>query len=154
MNQTSNPAILIVLAIGLPVAYYWFQIARRKSGQIKFKLRRVIVYAACVLIGLATIPRYGYTVQDAALFSMAAGIALAFILVRHPSRSRYIPRHVRRAVIARDLKGERFDSKRHDIDHIVPYSKGGDHSIANLRVIEKSRNRSRGAKMPKLRDLS
>ena len=57
------------------------------------------------------------------------------------------------AVIARDLKGERFDPNLHDVDHIVPFSKGGDHSEANLRVLSRSENRRRGAKMPKFRDL-
>ncbi len=73
--------------------------------------------------------------------------------MRGPTAQRKIPPHVRSKVIARDLKGRRFDPNLHQIDHIVPLSKGGDTSVENLRVIPKSENLQKGAKMPRLRDL-
>ena len=60
---------------------------------------------------------------------------------------------MRAAVIARDLKGQPFDRRIHQIDHIVPVSRGGDNSIENLRVISRDRNLKKGARMPSLRDL-
>ncbi len=145
--------IVLVILIGVPLAYYWLQVARRKREVIRYMLRRVAVYVACILIGIAVIPSHGYSTQDAEIFSMFVGLSAAFILIRPPRTDRRIPGKVRRAVIARDLKGERFDPKLHDIDHIVPFSKGGDHSEENLRVISRSENRRRGAKMPKFRDF-
>jgi hypothetical protein len=154
MHQGGNNSLLVlVILIGAPFAYYWLQVARRKREVIRFKMRRAAVYVACVLVGVGVIPSHGYSKQDAALFSMFVGLSAAFILIRPPRNDRRIPQKVRRAVIARDLKGERFDPNLHDVDHIVPFSKGGDHSEANLRVLSRSENRRRGAKMPKFRDL-
>jgi hypothetical protein len=154
MNQDENhQGIVLLILIGAPLAYYWLQIARRKREVIRFKLRRVVVYIVCILIGIAVIPSHGYSRQDAAIFSMFVGLSAAFVLIRPPRTDRRIPRKIRRAVIARDLKGKRFDPKTHDIDHIVPFSRGGDHSEENLRVSDRSANRRRGAKMPGFRDF-
>jgi hypothetical protein len=154
MNQDGNNQwIVLVVLISAPLAYYWLQVARRKREVIRYKLKRVGMYVGCVLVGVGVIPGHGYSVQEAAIFSMFVGMTAAFILIRPPRTDRRIPRKVRRAVIARDLKGERFDPKRHDIDHIVPFSKGGDHSEENLRVMPRSENRRRGAGMPKFKDF-
>jgi hypothetical protein len=85
----------------------------------------------------------------------AAGIVALFFFVRLQSqkRSRHIPKATRRAVIARDLKGEKFDSKRHHVDHVWPYSKGGSHTTDNLRVIGKKKNLRKGAKRPRMGEM-
>lgn len=97
--------------------------------------------------------KLGYKPFESLAVGILLGIAGGFVLVRPPFRNRIIPAHVKRAVIERDLKGERFDSTIHHIDHIVPYSRDGDHSVANLRVISKTENLRRGARMPKWREL-
>lgn len=146
--------LLWLVALGCaPIAYYWFQVARRKREVIRMKLRRVGIGLTCYATGIFCLPRFGYNQFEGALFGGFAGLALAFLLVRPPKVDRRIPTWVRRAVIERDLKGERFDPKLHDLDHIVPFSKGGDHSVENLRVLPKAENRRRGARMPKLRDF-
>jgi 5-methylcytosine-specific restriction endonuclease McrA len=68
-------------------------------------------------------------------------------------RSRSIPKATRRAVIARDLKGEKFDPQKHHVDHVWPFARGGSHTTDNLRVIEKKRNLQKGAKRPRMRDM-
>ena len=68
-------------------------------------------------------------------------------------RSRVIPKATRRAVIERDLKGEKYDPQKHHIDHVWPFSKGGSHTTDNLRVVEKKTNLQKGAKRPRLRDM-
>lgn len=57
---------------------------------------------------------------------------------------------VRRRVVAKWVAstGKKYDSRTHEIDHIVPYSKGGGETEDNLRVIEKKKNRSKGARGP------
>ena len=68
-------------------------------------------------------------------------------------RSRSIPAKVRREVIARDLKGEEYDSSKHHIDHKWAFSRGGGHTRDNLRVIEKEKNLRKGAKKPGVWDM-
>jgi hypothetical protein len=106
-------------------------------------------YVAGIMVAVKT----GHSAEESIVFGLVLAIAAGFALVRPPERNRRIPSHVKRAVIARDLKGEKFDSTIHHIDHIVPFSKGGDNSVRNLRVLNKTENLRRGARMPKMRDL-
>lgn len=154
MPPNNNDVWIIAALVASVVAYYYLQVFRRSKKLVRFKVRRILVYLICLCLGIPILTGKGYTVRDAALFSMFVGISAAFILIRAPNNNRRIPSAIRRAVIARDLKGERFNAAVHDIDHIVPYSKGGDHSLENLRVIGRSQNRKRGAKMPKFRDFT
>ncbi len=85
---------------------------------------------------------------------MAAFVALLFFgRWQSKKRSRLIPKATRRAVIARDLKGEKFDPQKHHVDHVWPFAKGGSHTADNLRVIEKKKNLQKGAKRPRMRDM-
>src|ERR1039457_6110967 len=78
---------------------------------------------------------------------------IVFLKWKREKRSRYIEKATKRAVIARDLKGEQYDSKTHHIDHVWPHSKGGSQTSDNLRVIPKKKNLQKGAKRPGLRDM-
>ena len=71
-----------------------------------------------------------------------AGIVALIFFVRWQGRkrSRYIPKATRRAVIARDLKGEKFNPQKHHVDHVWPFARGGSHTTDNLRVIGKKKN--------------
>jgi 5-methylcytosine-specific restriction endonuclease McrA len=86
---------------------------------------------------------------------MLVGLGCQWLLLKPPKKERRIPKAVRRAVIARDLtsKGLKWDPERHHIDHVVPFSRGGDHSTRNLRVMEKQRNLSKADKMPSFWDF-
>jgi len=137
----------------VPKLYYILQVGRRKKGEIQFRLRRTAVGMIGYIGGLVALVKLGYRPFEGVAFGFVLAIALAFYFVPRPNRSRVIPKHIRRAVIQRDLKGAQFDSTIHHIDHIVPYSKGGDHSLANLRVIRKTENLQRGARSPELRDF-
>ena len=84
---------------------------------------------------------------------VAGFVALVFFTkFQSRKRSRYISKSVKRAVIARDLQ-EEYDSAKHHIDHVWPFSKGGSHTTDNLRVIEKKKNLKKGAKRPRMRDM-
>ena len=65
------------------------------------------------------------------------------------ARSRGIPAKIRYTVYLRDngscvLCG---DDENIEFDHIIPFSKGGAHSIENVRVLCRKCNRSRGNNM-------
>jgi len=86
---------------------------------------------------------------------ITAGFLSFALLVRwqNKKRSRYIRKATRRAVIERDLKGEKFDPQKHHVDHVWPFARGGSHTSDNLRVIEKKKNLQKGAKRPRLREM-
>jgi HNH endonuclease len=153
-TQDARTAVLVVLClIGLPFAYYWINVARRKRQIVRYKFKRVVVSEVVCIASFVILMYLHYNQYEAIAFGFVAGIAASFLLVRQPRRNRRIPRYVREAVIARDLKGLPFDPSLHQLDHIVPFSKGGDHSVQNLRVVPKQENLRRGAKMPRLRDF-
>ena len=43
------------------------------------------------------------------------------------------------------LTGVELDPRTAELDHVVPVSDGGDHSITNLQVLHKAVNRMKGA---------
>jgi len=137
----------------VPKLFYIFQVGRRKKGYLKFRVRRFVVNMSFYIGGIVVLIHLGYRPLEALVFGFVLGLAAGFYFVPRPVRSRLIPADIKRAVIERDLGGIPFDSRIHQIDHIVPYSKGGDHSMANLRVISKTQNLRRGAKMPRIREL-
>ena len=149
----SNQELLIV--VGLPTAgalFYAYQIIDRARRELEYRLTRCAVFMLSYGAGVAVLTRQGVEAPTTAILSVLAGFGVASILVTPPKMSRKVPKRIRRAVIARDM-GDEYDPTKHDIDHIVPYSKGGDHSVKNLRVIHKGENRSRGNKMPKWTDF-
>jgi hypothetical protein len=116
---------------------------------ILFRLDRIILGVLLGLVVYAVAVQAGrVTPQVAALAGIVVGAAVAA-----KKRSRRIPARVRREVIARDLRGKKFDSRKHHIDHTWPYSRGGSHTTDNLRVAARRENLRKGAKLPKLWDL-
>ena len=143
---------LAVSVIGVILLFYVAQVARRARREVKFRLRRAAV--AMLLYGFSawTLLSLRYSTAETLIVSILFGLTPLYFM-RRTAPQRKLPPHVRRKVIARDLKGKPFDPNLHQIDHIVPLSKGGDTSVENLRVIPKSENLQKGAKMPRLRDL-
>ena len=141
--------LLIKLVGGLLAAFYVYNALHAQRDALRNALRRVVLAA---LLGFLTytvcINRRATPGQTAAFTTLAA----ILVIVTMPRRTRRIPKSVRRAVIARDLKGEAFDPNKHHIDHIWPWSKGGGHTTDNLRVVSKKANLRKGARRPKLKD--
>jgi len=69
-------------------------------------------------------------------------------------RSRWIPAGTRRKVIERWERktGNTFDAKLYELDHKVPFAKGGWHTLDNLRVVKRSVNRKKGHQEPGIED--
>ena len=138
-----NFAIAFGVLIALSLA---FGVWRRRENLFR-NLRR-LVFA----IAIGTLIFYFFwqepELQPAAPFT--AFIATALIFWMRPARKRKLGPEVRRRVIAKwELKtGQKFSPKFHEIDHIVPFSKGGSSTEDNLRVMYRGENRSKGAKSP------
>jgi len=137
------PRIIGFVVITLILA----SISRRREA-ILHKLRRVVI-GEFVYIGVA----YGLSriARTTPLESILGGLVAALVVSQMmPGRSRHIPASVRRRKIAEyEMRtGKKFNSRKHELDHEVAFSKGGSHTTDNLRVIKKRRNRSKGAKSP------
>jgi hypothetical protein len=120
---------------------------RRRREAIRHRLRSLILMEA-VYLGLAfMLVKAGRPPLEALLVGIAAAVLLNSFI---KPRSRYIPASVRRKVKAEyeSKTGKKFNPKKHEFDHEVPFSRGGSHTADNLRVMEKKRNRSKGAKSP------
>jgi hypothetical protein len=145
----------VAIVVALIVGWYVYQIGSRKKQAVWFKAKRMVVSVICYLVAVYVLAQQHLPPVEILLFGTLAGIACAWLLVKPPVETRRIPKAIRRQVIARDLtsKGLKWDSTMHHIDHIVPFSRGGDNSLRNLRVIEKQRNLRKGGKMPGMLDF-
>jgi hypothetical protein len=146
----------IIFIAGAVFCLYWLRALRlaREGARLFLRnlLRAMILFAALMAI-LAALRIQTHLLPSQEQV-MAGFVALLFFgRLQGNKRSRYIAKSVRRAVIERDLKGERFDQEKHHIDHVWPFSKGGSHTTDNLRVIEKKKNLKKGAKRPRMRDM-
>jgi hypothetical protein len=146
----------IIVAVGFIVCLYWLRALRLAREGARLFLRNlfksVMVFSALMMVFTAMRPRT-HLVPPQELVIAGFVTLLFFGRWQSKRRSRRIPKSVKRAVIERDLKGEKFDPERHHIDHVWPFSRGGSHTTDNLRVIEKKRNLQKGAKRPRMREM-
>jgi hypothetical protein len=157
LHVTGDPnADWIIFVVGAIICLYWLRalrLAREGARLFLRNLAQAILVFCAVMLTLAGV-RLQTHLQQSQEQVIAGIVALIFFGKWHGrKRSRYIPKSVRRAVIARDLKGENFDPEKHHIDHVWPHSRGGSNTADNLRVIEKKKNLQKGAKRPRMRDM-
>jgi hypothetical protein len=153
MSPQTPPAsglnIVVIVGVAL-LAWYLYQISSRKQERIRYKIKRTVVGLVVYLIAALALSKQGISPFEAVIVGVLAGMGCAWLLVKAPKSDRRIPTAIRREVIARDLtsKGLRWDPEKYHIDHVVPFSRGGDNSARNLRVIERHKNLRKGARMP------
>ena len=151
-----HPLLTAELLVTLALAYrsaWRFQVQKARQSYLRFQAKRgglAIFVSAAVFLVLAS---QNTSWWRALLF--AAGAALvSMAFVRPPKRTRYIPAPVRQAVLRRDLGHERnYNSRLHAIDHRVPYSKGGENTVENLRVLGRVENARKRDRMPTRKDF-
>jgi hypothetical protein len=142
VDQGQSFAVGVTVVIGLLLCH---SIYRRRDA-IREHIRYVLAVTGTVIITFWIALQYLPPVESV----LIAGIVELLALQRlRPRRSRYISKRDRRKVIARfERSGERYDPKKHEIDHVVPHSRWGQNTADNLRVISRARNRSKSAKSP------
>lgn len=151
---TGDPnADWIILVVGALVCLYWLRALRLAREGARLFLRNlafaILAFIGCdLLLSGGKVPN-----QNAVVLSGFVGLIVFGARNQRFRRSRYIPKSVKRAVIARDLKGDEYDSTKHHIDHVWPFSRGGSHTSDNLRVLEKKKNLKKGAKRPRMREM-
>jgi hypothetical protein len=151
MGLTGNKDLDLLLIAG--AVFGWvllFRVIYAAREGIAWTLGAAARGAIGFMLAAAFLPRMGLMPQDATVAALViAGVAVAMM----KPRGRYIPAKVKRAVIARDLKGEKYNPKKHHLDHVWPHSKGGSNTGDNLRVISRKANLKKGAKKPSIGDL-
>jgi hypothetical protein len=149
----ANEADWIIFGAGLVAVLYWFRALRLAREGARGFLRKISVgVLTFVIVYLILTKQHLVMNHDTAMIVSLISALVSFSLVK-TRRTRYISKRVRREVIERDLKGESYDSSKHHIDHVWPYSKGGSNTADNLRVIEKRKNLAKGAKRPRLGEM-
>jgi len=118
-----------------------------RTERILWKLRWILVVMGAYLAGVWVAVQLQRPAFEPILWGWIAGIIADRMI---PSRSRRIPNRVRNKVIGRweARTGKKFSSRLYEIDHIIPFSKGGNSSESNLRVVTRRQNRSKGAQSP------
>ena len=110
-------------------------------------IRRVFLAEATYILVVYFMVQAGRTTMKALLAGVLGGVIVNQMI---PGRSRHVPASVRRRKIAEfELRtGQKFNPHKHELDHEIPFSRGGSSTEDNIVVTEKKKNRSKGAKTP------
>lgn len=149
-HSGSQPNWLLIVLAGIAVLWV-LKYIRLSRESIRPIFRH---FAIGFVLGLLYYASWG---QKAGYNPATCGVVFGILaaIIFHQKRRRYIPNAVRRAVKARDFKGRehKYNSKKYHYDHRVPFSKGGSHTIDNIRLIDATKNLKKGAKSPTLWDM-
>jgi hypothetical protein len=120
----------IIFVAGSVVCLYWLRALRLAREGARLFLRNLARAALvfCVLMMMLIAVRLQTHLQPSQEQVIAGVVALiCFVRWQGEKRSRYISKSTRRAVIARDLKGEKFDLQKHHLDHVWPFARRESH---------------------------
>ena len=146
----------IILGVGFVIALYWLRALRLAREGARLFLLNLVKAGIVFLVSLVVLTALRVQLEPNRSLGISGVIAFLFFLRwQAPKRSRYIPKATKRAVTKRytEETGEKYDPRKHHIDHRWPHSRGGSNTEDNLRVVEKGKNLKKGAKRPKLRDM-
>ncbi|MGH7485578.1 MAG: HNH endonuclease domain-containing protein [bacterium] len=120
----------------------------RRGEGIAFAMNRVVAFLIPYGIALYVLqPKHLPTVEWIFISAVAGVIVQGILMPRR--RSRYIRATEKRKAIARyELTGKKYNPKKHDLDHDIPFSKGGSSTADNLRVRDRRVNRQKGNRSP------
>lgn len=150
MGAGSQPAAFGQLPVIFVVALLFLvllSIYRRREGIRHFVRRAVVAEAAYIVLSLY-LANSGMHPLAAAGIGVLAALALERLLVA--PRSRHIrAAEKRKAIAAYERKtGRKYNPKKDELDHDVPFSKWGSSTADNLRIRPRGENRRKGNKSP------
>lgn len=146
MQETWQQNWLVYAIVGAFGFALLLSVSRRLdyfAYKLKLVLKVEFAYFAAVVIAV----QLGRQQLEPILWGVLAGFV---VYMRAKPRGRHIPASVRRRKKAEyELKtGKQFDPQKLELDHEVPFSRGGGNREANIRVAEKRKNRQKSAKTP------
>ncbi|MGH9671057.1 MAG: hypothetical protein ACRD3A_13210 [Terriglobales bacterium] len=141
----SNNDIVALLALLAFLAAATSLLSRGEA--IRHALRRLIACALAASLTLLGLTAVNMRQQEALIIGGIVGVVM---FAAFPKRRRYVRRSERKKAIARFERetGKRYNPRLHELDHEVPFSRGGSSTADNLRVIGKRANRRKGARLP------
>lgn len=129
------------------IIFLFLMAVRRRREAIRHAIRRIFIVEVTYLGVAYLLAQIGRSPVE----SILGGILIAIVVNQWmPGRSRHIPASVKRRKIAEYERttGEKYNPRKVELDHVIPFSKGGSHTEDNLRIVEKRKNRSKGARSP------
>jgi HNH endonuclease len=140
-----SPLFWVLVGIGGLLALYWLPYLWLAREGLRHRLSNLLPAMVAYVAAMAYFGQQHYPIW---FVLVAVAIGLVVFQLTATKRSRRTPAQHRRIAISRGYKGKPYNSSKHHIDHIVPFSRGGSHSADNLRVIPKKQNLSKGRKRP------
>jgi hypothetical protein len=147
--------LYILISIILFFLILFYLSIKKRSERIKFKIKRVLLFETLFLIPVFLLLLYS---KDHRInFNLNTTIIFIFIIdflfiifLPKQKRTRYIPAKTKKKLIENFERttGKTYNSKKYEIHHIIPYSKGGNNTIDNLKIILKHKNRAISNKSP------
>jgi hypothetical protein len=139
MNSDQTTALYII------AGFVAFAFLYRRREALAHAVRGTI--RALIIAGIAYVLLWKGGLSPLAAYMVAIVIG---VLIRRaePRRSRYISTRAKRQAIAKWEKetGQTFNRRVHELDHVLPHSRGGGNSEDNIQVLTRKQNRSKGAK--------
>ena len=141
MLSPDQARVLYVVAGLVAFLFFW-----RRREAISHALRGTLVALVCAAIAFYFLWKGGLPPLSAYIVALVIGVLIRRV---QPRRSRRIRASVRRQAIAKWEKetGETFNRRIHELDHVVPHSRGGGNAEDNIQVLTRKKNRLKGAKL-------
>ena len=132
--------LLYIVAGLIAFGFLW-----RRREAIAHALRGTLIALICAALTYLLLWKGGLSPLTAYVGALVVGVLIRRL---QPARSRHISARVKRQVIAKfeKEKGETFNRRIHELDHVHPYSRGGGNAEDNVQVLPRKKNRSKGAK--------
>ncbi len=138
MTPDQQTAVYILLG----AAAFSFLWKRREA--IAHAVQGIAIALLVTVVAFMVLRAAGLDPLVAYVFALIVGLA---VRRAQPSRSRRPRARVLRQVKARWERetGKTFNRRNHEIDHVLPFARGGGNDEDNLQVLTRKENRSRGA---------
>src|SRR5437879_692845 len=130
--MTPEQTNLVYIVVGfIAFAFLW-----KRREAIAYTVQRVAIALICVAIAFFLLQKAGLAPLPAYIVALVIGV---LIRRAEPPRSRRVRARVKRQAIAKFEKetGKQFNRRIHELDHILPHSRGGGNAEDNIQVLSR-----------------